>query len=460
MDAVRELAVGQQSLWLLYKLAPTSAAYNDGDAARMSPIPDIDVLNRALRATAERHDILRSCFVDGVGDAGPGAHRELFAPELVTVEVRDVGPVGDARLSELVRDTVAEPFELSRTGALRVVLLRRETDAALVIAAHHIATDAKSQFLLWRDLLEAYRAYRVGEQPRWRSLRGTYDDYVARERSLLDSPRGAEMAAFWHEICAGAVAAELPTDRPRPQRPGFAGATHSRRLPDTLAVAVDDAARGLGVTPFGFLLGIFQSLLHRHTGQSDLSVGCPMTLRRTSALRDVVGLLVNPVVLRARFDPATTLADAVRAAAGQVGAASARAGYPFALLGGSGRAPLFRIAFTMVTTDPDNPLPELGAEAPPMDFAGHQVTFLSVPHLEGQFDLTVEMTRSGSTLTAVFRYDTDLFDEASVVRLVEHYFTMLAAAAARPDLRVSRVSLVDEAQRRALLAMGGVGAPG
>jgi len=456
VDGSRALSVGQESLWLLYKLAPASAAYNDVGAGRLSPVPDVAALARSVRLVLRRHDLLRSVFVESGGVPG----RLVHGTGLVDLDVRDVRGYSDQALHRTARELALTPFALETDGPVRVVLLRRDTDAVLLVGDHHIATDATSQWLIWKDLLDGYRSYAAGREPDLAPPGGTYDDYVAAERRLLGSPRRAELEAYWRGVCAGAGAAELPTDRPRPARQTFSGATYARRLDPQLVDRVTTAAARHAVTPFAYLLGVFQSLLYRYTAQDDFLLGCPTTTRRTRRTRDVVGYFVNTLVLRARFDRGTTFADAVRAAGEQVVRGTAHVSYPFPLLLSAlgrtaGAPPLFRIAVTMVTASRfDATLDRLAdGESGVLDSRLH-MTPVDVPRLEGQYDLNVEITRALTSMTLVFRYNTDLFDETTIARVVDAYLRLLEVSVTDPATRVSRASLVDPAERARLLALG------
>jgi hypothetical protein len=446
----RRLSIGQQELWLLYRLAPDSAAYNDAAAATFTPGLDVDGLRRAVAAVVARHDILRSRFVE----LDDRVVRVVEESALVAVDVRDARGVGDGELLASARRIAAEPFQLSETGPFRLVLLRRDADCALVVVTHHIATDAHSQRIVWRDLAEAYRACVLGIEPAWPPLRTSFDDYVRKEQELLDSPRSAELAGYWREVAAGARAATLPTDHPRVRRLAFNGATCRRRLDDELVRQVRAAAAETGTTQFTVLVGVFAALLHRYTGQADLTVGCPTSVRRGAALRHVVGLLVNTILLRTRFTGETTFAEVIAATAGQLGAGIPRSRYPFGLVNAARTEndPLFRIAVTMVAPTLGDKVPLVGDG--PVGLVGHTVAMLDVPHLEGQFDLTVEFTWSPTSGAVVFRYDRDLFAEATVDSLLDRFVAMLAVACARPHTRVSRAPLIGEAERQELLALG------
>ncbi|GIG91763.1 hypothetical protein Pen02_66990 [Plantactinospora endophytica] len=470
--AGQPLSVGQQALWFLYQLAPESPAYNITLAVRIRSALDDAALGRAVDALVARHPVLGAAFaeldgvprqfvptVDASAGSGPaGGSRWL--------EIRDVPGRGDEALLGLARTVGEVPFRLGAGDVFRVVLLRRSAEeAALVLVTHHIVSDATSQWLLLRDLLAAYRGIAAGGAPDWTPLTASYLDHVETERVLLDSPRRDRLERYWRDRCTGVSAGAIPLDRPRPERQTFDGATHHWRLPDELAARVRTAATSAGVTPFAFLLGVFQATLHRYGGQDDFAVGCPVATRHGRGLRDVVGYLVNTLVLRSSFATGATFADAVAAAHRELLSGLAHVGYPFPLLDrmlgagrGGSRSPLFRIAFTMVAADrldPPLPLvPEGAVVGPEISYAGLRLAAFDVPQLEGQFDLNVELRQAEDSLTGAFRYNTDLFDGATIERLTGHYRRLLEAATADPTRRIDRVSLVDSAQLELLLALG------
>ncbi|HEY0638142.1 MAG TPA: condensation domain-containing protein, partial [Pseudonocardiaceae bacterium] len=218
---------------------------------------------------------------------------------------------------------------------------------------------------------------------------------------------------------------------------------------------VDATAAAAGVTPFGVYLGVFLALLHRWGAGGDLTVGVPVSVRRTRALRDLVGLLVNTVPVRVRFGPGATFADAVGQAARGLAEGAARAGYPFALMrpGSVSREPLCRISITLVQPFGDDTLADHG-DGPVELFAGHTSARVPVPRLEGQFDVSAEIRRVAGTVAVRFRYDTGLFDEATVRRLLGHYTRLLDACCADPGGAVATAPLADAGDLAALLALG------
>ncbi|MGW7052791.1 condensation domain-containing protein [Streptomyces sp. NPDC054887] len=452
MGGAKPLSVGQEGLWLLHKLAPGSATYNLAGGVRMEPAPDPVVLARAARALTERHPMLRSVYAEADGRPQRLVRDPGDIGELV---VRDVPDAGDAELERLVAAEAATPFRLSEEGPFRVVLWRRRDDAVLLALTHHIATDAISQWLLWRDLLDAYAAYAEGKEPGWAPVPVEYDHFVESERALLESSRGQRQGEYWQEQCAGSVPGELPTDRPRPAVSAFTGASLVRRLPDELSERIARAAAAQEISQFALALGSLQALVNRWTGQTDFLVACPASVRR-SASKEVIGYFVNPVLVRAVLDRNSTLGEVTAEANGRLRQATARATYPYPLVARAAAAdgPLFRISMTMVTTDRFGSDLAGAVAGVPLDVAGLTTTYLEIPHLEGQCDISVEVTRDAHGLTVALRYDTALFERDTVERLFDQLVRFMTAAVETPERPISRIPLTDAAQKRSLLALG------
>ncbi|MFI6096989.1 condensation domain-containing protein [Lentzea sp. NPDC051213] len=453
------LSVGQEALWFIHRMAPESAVYNVAWPMRVHTRIDVPTLARATAMAAERHGVLRSVFteVEGlprriISDTGPFG-----------LEVRDVPGIDDEELVRLVRDEVARPFRLQAGAPCRLVLLRVAADnAALVFVSHHIAMDLPSLVVVLQDILDAYQALLAGGRPDWPPLTLTYADFVARERKLLDSPRADVLVGHWRDVCAGApTLLDLPTDRPRPARQRFRGASVDIMLPDDVVVGLVPAARANRVTPVRHLLAVFQTLLYRHTHQQDFLLGCAATSTFGFDRKGVPGFYTNTIPLRARCAAGTTFSDVTAEVNRQLVAGMAHVDYPFALLPKAlglprlpGTSPLFQVMVSMVSVGRAKSLMEMaaGGHGFEMDYAGLWLSTIGVGQQEGQFDLTLEVVRTVSSVRCDFKYDIDLFDEATIRRLSDHFVRLLRAAAADPDQRVVDVPLTDESERARLLA--------
>ncbi|MGV9319651.1 condensation domain-containing protein [Streptomyces sp. NPDC003660] len=443
------LSTGQEALWLAHRLDPDSSAYNVVLAVRLHDPVDTEVLQRALTALVERHELLRSRFP--AADEGP--LRLLMASESLRLEVREVPDADEDRLFRLAQRAGEEPFRVPESGAFRVVLLRRAPDdAVLVTATHHLVSDATSQWLLVRDLFAEYGA-RTGHAPAVPpGAVQPWDEQVRAERDFVASPRGRRAAEYWADVCAGVPAAELPTDRPRPAQRSLGGATHEMELDTASARRLREAAAARGLTPFAWLLGTFQSALQRSGVGDGFLVGCPATTRFTPGTREAVGYYVNALPVVGRYTAATTLLEVIESAQRQLRTGMAHARHPVELLvGGPSRGPLFRISCTLVAADR---LPVPGLYEGPVRLGGLRAELCDVPQQEGQLDLTVEVLQGADGFRALLRYAVDLFDAATIERFGRTWRRLLDTSLDTPGSRVADVSLVAHDDLAFLIALG------
>ena len=81
----------------------------------------------------------------------------------------------------------------------------------------------------------------------------------------------------------------------------YQGASQSIALSRELTEALKTLSRQQGVTLFMTLLGAFQTLLYRYTGQDDIVVGSPIAGRNRTEIEGLIGFFVNNLVLRTDF---------------------------------------------------------------------------------------------------------------------------------------------------------------
>jgi hypothetical protein len=453
----KPLSVFQQTMWLEYRLAATSAAYNVVIPVRIRSTFDVQALTRAVELVGTRHELLRTRFEEFGGEP----RRVPAGDPLARLEIRDV-TLADLRTA--ARSYVSQPFDLTR-GAFRVGLLRLASDDAVLLAvAHHIATDFTSQWLIMRDLLDAYRDGSLPEPS------GNYDLFVDEESRVVGSALGERSRAFWCARIKGASAAELPADRPRPALCRHVGATRKVQLAADIAERLPDAAKTAGVTPFAYLLGTFNALVRRYCDRDDFLVGCPATARLGRQLQDVVGAFINLMPVRAHVTTATTFRDAITSSGEQLRTGMLHVRYPCGLLsaggaggtggaGGAGGAGLIRLAFGMVAADrpePSMPNPAAGQDlGPTIDYGGLTVAMMDVPSQEGQLDLVVRLEQRDAGIDMVCAYDSDLFDAATIDRFADQYQRFIRAAVIDPDAAIADVAMTGDAELARLLALGG-----
>ncbi|HYX26461.1 MAG TPA: amino acid adenylation domain-containing protein [Thermoanaerobaculia bacterium] len=457
--AVFPLSHGQRALWYLERLAPGNAAYILAGAGHLRGA-SAAVLRGSLAKLIERHPALRTVIETDSGDEPVQRVRPASDPPFLEVDA--TGWSEEEWRCQLAEKAYG-PFDLGQ-GPLRMTLFHRPGgDEVLLLAVHHLAADFWSLEVLLQEL-----AALVGGTADLAPLSTTYAAYVEGERQLLAGPRGEQLLAFWREQLGGELPQlDLPADRPRPRFQTFAGSVLARRFGRDLGDRLKGLGRERGATPYMTLLAAFCALLHRYTQQEDLLVGSPTSGRTSAGMAGLVGYFVNPVVVRANIaniagEPG--FGELLGRLRSTVLAAFAHQELPFPVLaqhleaGGrdASRSPVFQTMFVFLQGRRSGPqglaAAALGEAGARIGLGGLEIESLGLAPRGAQLDLTLWMAEEPEALHACLQFNTDLFDSATMARLLEHLAALLAGIAADPDAPVAALPLLSAAERQQTIA--------
>ncbi|HEX5760993.1 MAG TPA: amino acid adenylation domain-containing protein, partial [Thermoanaerobaculia bacterium] len=452
-DGRAPLSFAQERLWFLDRLQPGSPIYNLSFVTRLRGPLQLPLLAACFDEIARRHEVLRTNVA-----LDNGRPVQVIAPPAARpLRLVDLGGVGAGRRETEARRLLAEaaqrPFDLAADPLLRTDVVRLAgDDHVLLLTQHHIVSDDWSIGVLLAELEALYRADADARRSPLPELPIQYADYAQWQRNWLAGQVLEEQLAFWRRHLEGAPSAlELPSDRPRPARQSFRGATRRFTLPDELSAAVRGLARREGATVFMTLLAAFGALLHRLTGQDDFVVGTPIANRGRIELEGLIGLFVNTLALRMDLGaPASSSAISFLELMGRVRMtaldAYAHQDLPFEKLVEElqperdlSRSPIFQVLFQVLGAGGSLALP--GVVAEPVAGAEGQLV---------KFDLVLSMSDGTAGLSGIWRYRRDLFDDSTIERLNEQFRTLLAGAAAHPERRLSELPLLTACERQQL----------
>ena len=453
--AALPLSFAQQRLWFLDQMETGSAFYNMAGGLRLSGELDAAALQAALNDIVLRHEALRTTY-DVAGDS---------AVQVIAGNVRVPLPVTDlcaippqereAQARRLAQREAERPFDLRAGPVMRVQLLRLDArEHWLLLTMHHIAADGWSMAILQREIAAFYKLRKndmsaaLAALPALPPLPFQYADFAAWQRKLPQSPRWERQLGYWRAQLAGAPALlALPTDRARPAVQSYRGARIRFELPEELVRRLHALGRENGATLFMTLLSVFGMLLSRYSGQDDICIGTPVANRPHVEFEGLIGCFVNTLVLRLKLQGNPAWAQLLRQVRETALDAYAHQDIPFerlveALQAGRdlSHAPLFQVMFALENNATHAAAPE-GLLAHPLD----------IDPPVSKFDLTLTMREEAGRLEGLFEYSTDLFERATMERMIGHFKALLADAAARPGAGIAALDMLTEEERRFLL---------
>ncbi len=442
---------GQKRLWFLDQFEPDSPFYNIPMVLRIGGPLQVDVLTRALNGVIQRHEILRTTFA--VMDGEPV---QVISPRLsLEIPLEDLSHLpAEVREQEALRQAMQEakrPFNLSTGPLLRGKIIRLQPQEHIILfTMHHIISDGWSMGIFVREIAILYNAFSQGRPSPLPELPIQYADYALWQEEQLQGETLERQLRYWQEKLGGELSLlELPSDRPRPAVLSSRGATVARHLPEKLVTGLKKLANEEGATLFMVLLAAFQTLLYRYTGQEDISVGSPIANRTLPEVEPLIGLFINTLVFRTDLSGDPSFRELVRRVRETALGAFAHQDLPFEQLVEAlqperdmSHTPLFQVMFILQNAP---------MQAQPVG----DLVFSSIDVDAGTatFDLTLAMTELADGFDASVEYSTDLFDEPTIQRLLDHFQTLLEGVIAQPDVAISALPIMSAAELERLQAM-------
>ncbi len=445
------LSFAQQRLWFIHQLDPRSPAYNMPSPLRLRGRLRPDVLERALAELVRRHESLRTVFAS-VGGEPLQVIRPAGPAVLPVVDLRGLaGERLQATVQRLAAEEVERPFDLARGPLVRVTLLRAdEEEWALLFTVHHVVSDGWSMGVLVREMSQLYDAFSRGLPSPLPEPRLQYADYAVWQRGWLTGEALERQLAFWRERLAGAPPLlELPTDRPRPLVAGDRAAQRAFVLSAESSRALRALARREGATLFMTLLAVYQALLARWSGQDDVVAGSPVAGRGSLELEPLIGFFVNMLVIRTELAGRPGSRELVGRVREGVLGAHAHQDLPFERLVDELRversldhAPLFQVLFALLGAG-------LGEDR--LSLGDVEVYPLHAEESTAKFDLSLTLRDGGEALAGSMVYRADLFEGATIERMLGHFRALADAMAADPDRPVADIDILPPAERARVL---------
>ncbi|HEY9901691.1 MAG TPA: amino acid adenylation domain-containing protein, partial [Candidatus Sericytochromatia bacterium] len=463
------VSFAQQRLWFIDQLVPGNTFYNVPTALRLMGSLNLTALEQTFNEIVRRHEALRTRFgiVEGQLVQAIPAQSSTNAPPLTLhLPIINLQPLPveerDREARRLVSEEYLRPFNLASGPLLRLLLLKLdETEHILLLTLHHIVSDDWSIGVLIREMKAIYTAFAHKQPSPLPELPLQYADFAHWQREWLQGEELATQLAYWRQQLDGISTLNLPTDRPNPAIQSYGGATQFLELPPSLSKALEKLSQREGVTLFMILLAAFQTLLYRYTQQEDIVVGSPIANRNRSEIERLIGFFVNSLVLRTDLSGNPTFLELLGRVREVTLGAYAHQDLPFEKLveelqpeRSLSRHPLFQVVFALQNAPMEAlELPELTLSPLTIDFktTRFDLEFNLWEASQGFRSLWGERWEHSEGIRGVVVYNTDLFDAATITRMLGHFQTLLEGIVANPHARIANLPLLSEAERHQLL---------
>ena len=438
----------QRRFWMLDQLKPGNPALNFALSARLQGRVDLAALERTINEILRRHEVLRTTFRTVDGEVV-----QIIHPEKTTrLDLHDVTGLQDsereAQVEKLRLEEAVRPFSLLDGPLLRAGLIKvKEDNYVLNLSMHHIACDGWSNGVLIPELAKIYSAFLTGH-PSLPELPLQYADFAQWQNDWLTSSHAAVERDYWRNQLRGVLPTlNLPTDRPRRAGRTHPGTIHSLLLPKTLMDPLKEMCLREDITLFMMILAAYGLILYRYTGNPDVVIGSPAANRTQPDLEGLIGLFTNPLLMRLNFSDNPTMRMLLARVKSTSLDAFAHQSYPFEKLAEE------------LQTDPNRSGVQWlqayfvfqKAFMLPQQMPGLTLTPMRSVSCGAMFEWLLGVVERAEGVRLQLEYNTDLYDYATIDRMLHHFQRVLETALANPDTRIDQMQILCPAESQNLI---------
>lgn len=437
------LSFAQERLWFIDQLEG-STHYHIPIVLELEGTIDVDVLEMSVNKIINRHETLRTIFYQH-----NGVSCQQILPEnswkLSTVIER----LKEESIQEEIGTLIQTPFDLSKDHLLRIHLIRKSSMCdIMIINFHHITTDGWSFPIFLNELSSFYSNGVFEKETKLPELSIQYSDYAIWQRNYLQGEVLRKKINYWENQLKDSTPLELPTDFIRPAIQSTKGNLITIDIEENLAAQLLEMVQEQGVTLFMLMLSAFKVLLHRYSGQTDISVGSPIANRSQVEIQQLVGFFVNTLVLRSNLNGDPTFKEVLNQVKTTTLSAYEHQDLPFEHIVNHiqqrrdrSRSPFFQVMFTL------NSVPDIKK----LKLGELQINPQEAYYNNAKYDLTYNITDTLGKIQLSIEYCTDLFLQGTIERMAKNYFELLKSIVKNPKEKISNLSIMDDEDRSILL---------
>lgn len=468
---IAPLSLAQERLWFFEQLHPGVPAHTLTGMSPFKGLMNLEALGQTLNEIVRRHETFRTLFLTVEGQTV----QHIVPSQLQTFPLVDLGGLSEMEQRNLAYRLIKQSrmrwFDLTQEKPLRLALLRLRRDELVTLwSMHHIVWDDWSVNIFRVELETLYKDLSKGSPSSLAELPIQYGDFAQWQRQWLQGEVLEDQLSYWKRQLSDRPPLELPTDRPRSAKKLFIGKIQTIMLPPPLTKALLALGHRAGATLFMTLLAAFNVLLYRHTGQQGFDIGAVISNRNRSEIEKLIGFFLNTLVFHTDLSANLTFLDLIKRVRQVTLEAYAHADVPFENLieilqpkRDSGTAPMFRVWFDVEHTYLSSHTSELAGmqmdafnEMGSIDWSAAKPSGMKYgKNSEGMewndYDLGLVIREYGDGLSTKIWYNSKLFHDTTILRLLEHFQTLLQNVVADPTQHIWAIPLMSDAERHQLL---------
>ncbi|MGB5976897.1 MAG: amino acid adenylation domain-containing protein [Cyclobacteriaceae bacterium] len=436
------LSAFQERVYVLTSTKDGGEAYHVPGGLEFKGVVDKEILKTSFHHLIERHELLRSVFEEN--QYGEPVRRVLNEDE-VEFDIVEYDINNEADLDEYISKITIEPFDLGKGLPIRVYFVKvSDRHQYLLYCLHHIVSDGWSIKVMERDLMDTYTLLQQGKKLESNPLPIQFQDYLA----WKENQNQEEAETYWKEKLASPLPIlEIPVDRRRPKEKTFNGKTDHLSISPEIVTSLNKFCLSNDTTFFTGLVASLRTLLWRYTNQKDIVIGTVISGRTHIDTEDQIGPYLNTLPLRNQINPSASFEEQLRTEKKVILDAFTYQDYPFVKMldlpwveYDSSRSPLFDVMAVYQNQEQagiggnvEGFTTKMGLEITALDDKGMRTS---------QMDMSFIFVSQPEGLTLSLVYNTDIYGEEFVERLLANYQTLLEDIASVNSKPVNQLETV------------------
>ncbi len=444
------LSSSQKRMWFIEQLEGANASYNIPLDFKISGKFDVGILKKSLAIIAQRHEILRTAFINQTGNPA----QLISENPVIDFSHLDFSEKSqsEAEKSYLdISDNNAQfLFDLTRNPLWRSVLIKmpEKEEYRLLFNFHHIISDGWSVGIFVKELSEIYNSVITNKKIPLREQNIQYADFAGWQQKSLNSDTIKKQVAYWcNKLNNAPEIIQLPTDFTRKKEQTFNGGETRFALDKTIALKLKELANNNNISLYMLLFSAYVILLHKHSNDTDIIVGTPIANRKTGLTDNLIGIFINNLAIRSKVNGEQNIERFIEQVKQDLFEAYKNQEAPFEnileklqLKRNLSISPLFQVMFNL-----------LNAHNEQLNFDGTQVGYLDIPRKIAKYDLSLIISERAGVLHGIFEYNSDLFKPSTIERMSNHYQQILSQMLTSLKGKISEISILNHNEKTLLL---------
>ncbi|WP_319940065.1 non-ribosomal peptide synthetase family protein [Xenorhabdus littoralis] len=402
---------GQKGLWLLDQVLSQPESYNVPLLIEVENQLDHRLMEKAVTQFVGVTPALRTHFTFEQDQL----YQVIEQPCPIHITHKNLTEVNHPE--EVMQHMASKQYDLSKGPLFDICLITGESKRCwLACCFHHIIVDAPSVAIFIKKILECYTHLVEKKEFHYPKTSADYLEFTQWQKEQLAKPEISAMRDYWREVLTPYPSmVDLPTDYPRKECKGTKAGYHHLKLSHEETLKVSEQAQNLSMTPFMYMTMCWQFLLYRLSGQKDITIGIPFSLRDNSEFEETVGYLVNTLPFRSYLDSDSTVNQFAVSVRNRFIQAHFNKQLPFTdIVADTGQNfgldnPVFQTLFVNI-----NSINDAFQDFP------YSIKITEQYIKSAKYDLTL-FVETGSPLHLVMEFNTELFGDSTIQYWLELY---------------------------------------